>query len=88
MSEKSWTVYIVQSESGAYYTGITTDLNKRFEQHQHGRKGARFFRLSSPKQIVYTEQHSNRSEASKREAQIKRLTRAQKEALVAGHGRS
>lgn len=80
-----WTVYIIQAESGKLYTGITKDLTRRFEEHRSGRKGrgARFFGTSLPEKVVYQEICANRSEASKRESAIKRLTREQKLALVA-----
>lgn len=77
-----WEVYIIQAKSGTLYTGITTDLDRRFADHQNGAKGARFFRISSPEKIVFRESHPNRSEATKREIQIKKMTRAQKMALI------
>lgn len=77
-----WEVYIIQAKSGTLYTGITTDLDRRFADHQKGIKGARFFRISRPEKIVFREAHSNRSEATKREIQIKKMTRCQKLALI------
>lgn len=77
----SWEVYIIQAESGKLYTGITTDLNRRFADHQSG-KGARFFRTSAPVQILYREASENRSEASKRESEIKKMSREEKLKLV------
>ncbi len=80
MSDK-WFVYIIESQNGRLYTGITKDLQKRFKDHQTG-KGAKFFRSSPPKSIVYTEESSSRSEASKREAEIKKMTRFKKIKLI------
>jgi len=78
-----WTVYIIQTASGKYYTGITTDIERRFEEHQKKQKGARFFHLSAPEKVVYSEQHPNRSEASKRECAIKKMSRNEKQKLMA-----
>ena len=78
----NWEVYIIQAESGKLYTGITTDLDKRFANHLQGSKGARFFRFSRPKCILYREKHINRSEATRRELTIKKMSRKQKLALI------
>jgi putative endonuclease len=80
--KESWTVYIVETESGKLYTGITTDLDRRFKEHLEKKRGAKFFSISAPKQILFQENHSNRSEASIREAEIKRMSRPQKLALI------
>ena len=77
-----WYLYIIQADSGKLYTGITNDLERRLQEHEKGRKGARFFRFSAPKKLLYTESYPNRSEASKREAAIKKMTRAEKLALI------
>jgi putative endonuclease len=82
MEKQDWTVYIIETEDGKLYTGITNDLERRFEAHKN-QKGARFFHFSGPQKILFKESHPNRSEASKREAMIKRLSRAEKLALIA-----
>ena len=80
---KPWWVYMVQTQGGRLYTGITTDPERRFKEHCKGGKlGARFFRSDPAQSMVYREPKQNRSTASKREAAIKKLTRAQKLALV------
>lgn len=78
-----WYLYIVETESGKLYTGITTDLERRFSEHASGRKGAKFFRTSKFKKMVYSETHTDRSEASKREAQIKKMSKREKMELIA-----
>ena len=80
--KESWTVYIVETESGKLYTGITTDLDRRFKEHLEKKRGAKFFSISAPKRILLQENHSSRSEASIREAEIKRMSRPQKLALI------
>lgn len=81
-SKEFWTVYIVETESGKLYTGITTDLDRRFKEHLEKKRGAKFFSISAPKRILFQENHFNRSEASIREAKIKRMSRSQKLALI------
>jgi putative endonuclease len=80
--EQAWEVYIIQSEAGHLYTGITTNLERRFADHQSQKKGARFFRISSPKCILFKEIQKNRSEASKRECEIKKMKREEKLKLI------
>lgn len=82
MTEIPWFVYIIEAENGHLYTGITTDLDRRFSEHQQG-KGARFFKTSPAKVMVYHESATDRSAASKREAAIKKLSRLQKLQLIA-----
>lgn len=74
-------VYILQSHDGRYYTGYTTDLKKRMEQHRSG-KGARFTRSFGFRKLLYHEKHRTRSEAMKREAEIKSWSRDKKEELT------
>ncbi|MBA3815863.1 MAG: GIY-YIG nuclease family protein [Parachlamydiaceae bacterium] len=78
MIQKTWTVYIIQTYSGKLYTGITNCLEQRLKAHSSQSKGAKFFRFSPPQKIIYSEAHPNRSEASKRESAIKKMTRLEK----------
>ena len=82
MADKDWFVYIVEAENGHFYTGITTDLERRFSEHQSKQGGARFFHTSAAKQMVYHETQPDRSSASKREAAIKKLSRKAKISLI------
>jgi len=82
MAKNEWFVYIIEADNGHLYTGITTDLNRRLQQHQSGTGGARFFHTSAAKKIVYSENHPDRSSASKREAAIKKLSRQGKLTLI------
>jgi len=77
-----WEVYIIETVSGKLYTGITNNFERRFDNHLKGHRGARFFNLSKPLKVVFREPHFNRSEASKREAFIKKMTRNEKLALI------
>jgi len=76
-------VYIICAADESLYAGITTDPVRRWREHSDGKAGAKFFRGREPKQLVLLEQTTNRSSASKREAALKKLTRAAKLALIA-----
>lgn len=77
----SWHVYIILCTDNTLYTGITTDLQRRFEQHATGR-GAKYFRGRQPLRVVYRESGHTRSSAGRREVEIKALARAEKLALI------
>ena len=76
-----WWVYILQCGDGTLYTGIALDVGARLAQHQAG-KGAKYTRGRAPVVLLYEEAWPGRAEASRREAAIKRLTRAGKWLLV------
>lgn len=76
-----WQVYILLCSDNSLYTGITTDIARRFQQHVDGR-GAKYFRGRQPLQVVYLEADHSRSSASRREAFIKGLKREDKERLL------
>ena len=78
----TWVVYLLLCADNSLYTGITTDVNRRLEEHNGETLGARYTRARQPVQLVYQEACSNRSTAAKREAKIKRLSRKQKIALL------
>ena len=81
--EATWYLYILRCGDGTLYTGITTDVEKRLEMHRSG-KGAKYTRGKAPLELVYREQCGGHSEALKREAAVKKLTRQQKLALIQG----
>ncbi len=76
-------VYILRCADGTLYTGSTTDVQARETTHNAGR-GANYTAARRPVRVVHSEEHESRSAAQKREAQLKKLTRAMKEALIAG----
>ncbi len=75
--------YILRLESGVLYPGATTNLVRRYEDHQKG-TACRTTKLDPPVQLEYQEELETFSEARKREAQVKKWSRAKKEALAAG----
>lgn len=78
MKESSWFVYIIENEKGHLYTGITTDIERRFNEHASSKKGAKFFNSGAPVRVLFKKKFANRSLASKCEAHIKKLSRNQK----------
>ena len=81
-----WHVYILECRGGTLYTGVTTDVTRRF--HEHQRTPARYTAYNPPVRIVYTESFRQKPAAFTREAQIKRWPRAKKLALVNRKGGS
>lgn len=79
----SWSLYIICCRDGELYTGVTTDVNRRFVEHQGGGpRAAKYLKGKAPLQLVYQELVGSRSEALKREIQVKKLSRQQKLALL------
>lgn len=74
---------MIRCRSGKLYTGITTDLERRWREHNGTKQGAKYTRADPPEAMVYSESQPDRSSACKREAAIKRLSRPAKLALVA-----
>jgi putative endonuclease len=74
-------VYVIEAGDGTLYTGITTDLARRWQQHASGR-GARYLRGRELRAVVFAEAGHDRASASRREAAIKKLSRPEKLALI------
>ena len=81
MAEKVWYLYILRCNDGTLYTGITDDVQRRFNQHNAG-KGAKYTRGRGPLVLVYQEACGTHGDALRREAQIKKLTRQEKLELI------
>ncbi len=73
--------YILRCADGTLYTGVTTDLDRRVEEHNQG-KGARYTAPRGPVELLWSDRFPNRSLAQRREAEIKRWPREKKEALI------
>jgi len=77
-------VYIVACRDETLYTGIATELERRLDEHNTSDKGAKYTRARRPVKLVYSEEHKDRSSASKREYEIKKkMSRAKKLQLIA-----
>ena len=77
-----WYVYMIRASDDSLYTGVTTDVQRRFDEHCGTDRGARFFRGRKPIEVVYTENHPDRSSALRRESEIKKLSRNEKIELI------
>ena len=75
-------VYIVQCSDATLYTGIAVDVAKRINEHNTSDKGAKYTKTRRPVTLVYKEEHPDRSSATKREMEIKRLSRGKKLKLL------
>jgi putative endonuclease len=74
-------VYILLCQDGSFYTGSTNDVEKRFKDHING-KGARYTKSHKPIKVIYKEDFTSKSEALKREAEIKSWSRKMKENMI------
>lgn len=83
MQEKQWHLYIVRIEHGHLYTGITTDIGRRIEEHRSG-TGAKYLRGKGSMEIVFSQPIGSHSAALKAEARVKKLSKADKEKLIRG----
>ncbi|HXV90069.1 MAG TPA: GIY-YIG nuclease family protein [Gemmatimonadales bacterium] len=83
MTPPAWVVYVLACSDGSLYTGVTNDLSRRLRAHAAGRGGA-YTRARRPLRLVFVEGQAGRGAALRREAALKRLSRAAKLALVAG----
>lgn len=78
-----YTVYILRTSKDTLYTGITNNLDKRLNEHKtHSKKSAKYMRAFESFDLVYTEKYNTKGEALKREAEIKNLTRKEKNSLI------
>lgn len=80
---KPWYVYMIRCSDASLYTGVTTNVERRFAEHKDGRKGSKYVKARIPLKVVHVEMYDSRSEAQKREHTLKKLPKPEKEALVA-----
>ena len=84
MSEPLYSLYIVRCADDSLYTGIAADVEKRLAEHQSGPRGAKYLRGRQPFKLEFSQPIGDRALASRFEYRVKRLSRARKEALIAG----
>jgi putative endonuclease len=79
-----WYLYITKNQNGAFYTGVTTNVERRLTEHLEG-KGGHYTSQNRPQRLLYTEKFRTRVEAEARERQIKRWSKKKKQALIEGN---
>jgi putative endonuclease len=84
-TNNQWHVYIIRCRDGTLYTGIANNLQKRIAEHNSEEGGARYTRSRRPVELVYSEQAPSRAESLKREYEVKRMPRAEKNKLIDGN---
>lgn len=77
----TYSVYVLECSDGTYYVGCTNDVDKRLRQHNHSKNGAHYTKIRRPVTLKYAEEVGTLSEARRRECDLKRLKRGQKELL-------
>ncbi len=77
-----WFLYILQCADGTYYTGVTTDMKRRLNEHNTSKRGAKYTKTRRPVKVVYLSGYNDRSSAQKAEYKFKQLTRKQKESII------
>ena len=80
---QTWFVYMIRCSDGSLYTGSTNHVIRRWHQHRQG-KGAKYLQAHRPKAVVFVEEHPGRSEACRREYEVKQYSKRQKESLIEG----
>ncbi len=83
LNEATWHLYLIRLDNGHLYTGITTDVSRRFGEHRNSR-GAKFLRGRRRLKLVFSSAIGDRSSALKIEAAVKKLPKQKKEALING----
>ncbi len=80
-----WSVYLIKTAQRKIYTGISTDVKRRFQEHQDGGKlAAKYLRGKGPLSLEFFTKVGDRAEASRLEHRIKKLTRSEKEKIISG----
>jgi putative endonuclease len=86
--KKTWYLYVVECADGTLYTGITTSIQRRLNEHNFGSRGAKYTRSRRPVKLMLTEEHAGHSSALKAEYRFKKLTRKQKKEIIDGRRNS
>lgn len=84
-THNTWFVYLLRCNDNSLYAGITTDIERRLHQHNHTKLGAKYTRAKRPVTLAFIESAADKSSASKREYQLRKLTKTSKEQLVSNY---
>ena len=77
-----WYLYVLRCSDNTMYTGVTTDINRRLDEHNTGSRGAKYTRKRLPVKLIYWVAFSDQSSAQKAEYKFKKMTRKQKEKII------
>tara|TARA_R110000824_G_scaffold133608_3_gene296412 strand:- start:2333 stop:2581 length:249 start_codon:yes stop_codon:yes gene_type:complete len=77
-----WFLYVVQCSDGTYYTGVTTNVERRVNEHNNSKRAAKYTKVRRPVKVIYSLVYESRSSAQKAEYRFKQLTRKQKEEII------
>ena len=80
-----WSVYLIRTASNSLYCGVTTDVQRRFTEHQGNKKGAKYLKGKGPLTLAWSEVVGDKRKAMQLEYRIKRLSKVKKEAIVTNH---
>ncbi len=81
---ETWFLYLIRCKDGNLYTGITTDVKRRFKEHKGGNRGSKYLRGKAPLELVLKKRIGDKGLALKVEDRVKKLTKIKKELLVEG----
>ena len=84
VDEKAWFLYVLRCADDTFYTGTTTDISRRIDEHNTKRCGAKYTKTRRPVKLVFWLDFENRSKAQKAEHKFKKLTRERKEDIING----
>jgi len=87
VSEKAWFLYVLRCADDTFYTGTTTDISRRIDEHNTKQCGAKYTKARRPVKLVFWQPFENRSKAQKAEYKFKKLTRKQKEKIITNESR-
>lgn len=82
MKNKPWFLYVVKCNDDTLYTGVTTDVDRRLNEHNSSAKGSKYTKVRRPVELVYWTDFKDRSTAQKAEYKFKKLMRKQKEEII------
>ena len=87
-TNSTWYVYLLRCNDNSLYAGITTNIDRRLHQHNHTKLGAKYTRAKRPVTLAFIEAAIDKSTASKREYQLRKLAKTKKEELVSTYFKS
>jgi len=85
VKSKEWYLYVVECSDGTFYTGVTTDIPRRVNEHNTSARGAKYTRSRRPVRTVYWRKMEDKSSAQTEESKFKRLSRKQKQEIISSH---